>query len=898
MEGITQAVVVVRKNNEGRQIICAFYSGEEKKSQEIRQVIGSSLPQYMIPHIFTYMEALPLTTSGKVSRSALPEVDLYNIDLSVEYVAPNTEKEKLLVQMVAEVLKVEKVGMLDNFFDLGGDSLKGIELISKMEANGYKLNTRAIFGSNTMTELADKMELCESEKFEFDYSGDIPVSAAQLRVYTAQSMSPESTTYNVPYAFKVSHVDVGRLQDAVRKMILRHEILRTHFENKNGEIIQIIEETAQCQVEELETEDISAFIRPFDLSRAPLLRVGCTQDMVVFDMHHIITDGASMPVFIRELNELYMGCELTEEVVPYKEFAMQTPDYTESEAYWLSVFKDEIPVLEMNKDFKLEQKYSFSGDALYDLIDMKLHQKIVSKSKELGITPYVYYMGAFNILLSKYSGEDDIVVGTPMSGRSSRYTNTIGMFVNTVALRNQPDRKKTVRDFLEEVREHSVMAMEYQDYPYGELVKNLEIPDGRSTLFDVMFAYQSEEMTQIVFGDQAAELITVPVKAAKYDFTFNIMPREKDVVIMIEYCDEMYKKSTMQRLTDSYKIILEELQESGKTLNDICFMTEQDRENVIEGFNARNEHYDQSLCLNQLFENQVKNYSDRNAVIASDRILTYEQLNIQANKIAHNLMKQGVGPGDIAAFALTRESSLIAVMIGILKTGAAYLPIDPDYPAERIDYMLTDSKAKVFIQPEDVQALLEGSLCENPEITVRSDSMCYCIYTSGSTGKPKAVGISHANVHNFVLPNAGAFQKSVIENCDCIFATNAVVFDITVQDILFPLMNGKCVLFAKTDTLAQVPELLKYAPKGRTGLIITPTKLQMYMQSDVFCRYLENFQSICFMNCVNTQMQLCLMAMVRRRQHVVYCMTELKPERKLPLASRLQIHKFTSWMIR
>ena len=219
-------------------------------------------------------------------------------------------------------------------------------------------------------------------------------------------------------------------------------------------------------------------------------------------------------------------------------------------------------------------------------------------------------------------------------------------------------------------------------------------------------------------------------------------------------------------------------------------------------------------------------------------------MNRQANQIAHNLMNAGVCPGDIVAFALPRTSSLIAVMIGILKTGAAYLPIDPDYPEDRIEYMLEDSKAKVFIQQDDMEKLLKGEKCANPDIDVTADNLCYCIYTSGSTGKPKAVAISHANVHNFVLEDAGEFQRSLKDNCDCVFATNAVVFDITVQDILFPLMNGMCVMFAKTDTLTHVPKLLKYAPEGRTGLIITPTKLQMYMQSREFCRNLERFSVI------------------------------------------------------
>ncbi|MDD5923861.1 MAG: condensation domain-containing protein, partial [Clostridia bacterium] len=563
VDGIEQSAVVVRKNEEGRQLICAFYTGKVTDAKSIRAEIGKRLPKYMLPHIITHIDTMPMTSSGKISRKTLPEVDLYAIDTAVEYVAPITEQEKVLVSAVEATLSTDKVGVMDNFFDIGGDSLKAIELISNLEKQGYHTDTKTIFDCDTVKELAQRLTVADTEVEIFDFSGDIPATDAQMRVYTAQSMQENSATYNVPYVFKADEVDIERLQASVNELIDRHEILRTHFENKDGSIIQVIDDTAECKVECLDNGNITEFVRPFDLSKAPLFRVGVYENTVMIDMHHIITDGSSMPVFFRELNELYMGRELNNTPVPYKRFAVESLDHTESEQYWLSVYTDELPVLEINTDFKRGQKQSFNGSAIYDTVDIELHNQILAFCKEQNITPYVFYMAAFNILLSKFSGNEDIVVGVPISGRDAKYLDTIGMFVNTIALRNKPVGTKTVLEFLQEVKENSVNAINHQDYPYGELVKKLDIhKPGRNPLFDVMFAYQSEQMTDVVFRDKKAELLPVPITTSKYDFTFNVMPRETDVVIMVEYCTDLYKERTMKRFINGYKLLLQQMLEA------------------------------------------------------------------------------------------------------------------------------------------------------------------------------------------------------------------------------------------------------------------------------------------------------------------------------------------------
>ncbi|MBE6749441.1 MAG: amino acid adenylation domain-containing protein [Ruminococcaceae bacterium] len=568
IEEISQAVVVVRKNNEGRQLICAFYTGKELEAKEIRSKIGKRLPKYMLPHIFTHLAEMPLTPSGKINRKPLPEVNLYNKEDVTKYIAPTTEKEKVLTEVTEDVLNIKKVGIADNFIDLGGDSLKSIELIAELEKQGYHTDTKTIFECDTIKDLAEKLTFAEETAEMFDFSGDIPATPAQMRVYTAQNMDSNSTTYNVPYIFKVDKVDKEKLQKAINGLIDRHEILRTHFENKDGNIIAVINDSAFCEVEELENDNITAFIRPFDLSKAPLLRVGIYKNTVMIDMHHIITDGGSMPVFFNELNELYMGRSIENSPFQYKEFAVQNHNYAESEKYWLSVFSDNV----QNKtktDFPPVKKRSFSGNVLYDTIDFNLHLKIQNKCKELNITPFVFYMSAFYVLLSKFNDCEDVTIGIPVSGRNTQNLNAIGMFVNTIALRNKPIPTKEIASFLSEVKESTINSIEHQNYPFGNLVKALNLPTNKNNpLFDIMFAYQSNESTEFLFADKPVTLLPVPITTSKYNFTFTIMPQSKKVNISVEYSTQLYRENTISELLANYKVILRELLKTSNKIAD------------------------------------------------------------------------------------------------------------------------------------------------------------------------------------------------------------------------------------------------------------------------------------------------------------------------------------------
>ena len=838
IEGTERAVVVVRKDKEDRQLICAFYTGEEKEPSKLREELGKSLPKYMVPHIFTHLEEMPMTASGKVNRKALPEIDLENIGTGTEYTAPETEEEKLVTECISKVLGAERVSVLDNFFDIGGDSLKSIELTARLEEKGYTVAIKNIFSSRNIRELSEKLEEKECSFVKAEYGSVIPATSAQMRVYTAQIMKPDSPHYNITYAFKTEGVDRNRLEEAVNKLIERHESLRTRFENREGQIVQVIEEKAEISVEDI--RDINSFTKAFELEKAPLIKVGCTEDTVVISLHHIITDGESMPVFFRELNELYMGRSLSD-TVQYGEFAVNDGYTQENESYWLGVFEEEAPVLEIPADYPRGPKQSFRGSNIYEQIDINLHREIEEKSKERGITPYVYYMACLSILLSKLSGNEDIVAGTPMSGRTSRYLDTVGMFVNTVALRSRPEGSKRVKELLDEIRDSSIEAIDNQNYPFGELVKQLKIAaTGRNPLFDVMLAYQSYDLTDITFADSKAELIPLAGEASKCDITFNILPRAEDVVLAAEYCTDLFKEERIRGFTEMYISLLGKCLDDEQYIRDISVTDMK----LIESFNETGHTYDipGNATLYSLFEKTAKENESRICIRTAERALTFGELLTASEKLDAKIRKATNGEKSVIAVIAERSVEMYAAIYGIIRGGNAYLPIDPEYPADRIEYMLRNSGAKAVAAQGKFKALagktpcidmtelmkdLTEKLTEIPECKAEADDTAYVIYTSGSTGKPKGAKVSHRSAVNRIL---WMHDKYPLEKDDVILQKTPYTFDVSVWEHFWWGMCGGSLAASKPGEHFLPAKILEETSKNKvTHIHFVPSVFELFL---------------------------------------------------------------------
>ena len=572
-----------------------------------------------------------------------------------------------------------------------------------------------------------------------------------MRVYTSQMMSLESTHYNIAVAFKAEDLDAERLGKAVNGLIARHEGLRTSFENRNGQIVQVINEASTIGIEKLNSEKAEEINTAFDLGTAPLFRVGYYENTIVVVAHHIIVDGESMTVLCKELNELYMGREL-KETVQYGEFAV-TDTYTEeNEKYWLNVFSESVPEIELPTDYERPEKQTFAGARKQEYIDIKTHNQVVEKCTKLNITPYVFYMACYNVLLSKYSGNEDICVGMPISGRTSKFHNTIGMFVNTVVLRTSIDGNKTINEFMQEIRVNSISAIDNQNYPFGELVKKVNKQNtNRNPLFDVMFAYQNEVIPVIIFGDKEAASASIDLKAVKCDLNFNIVPTRDNVAISVEYSTDLFKEETINKFIEAYKSILAQCLEETKQIKEITVLTEEEKEQ-INSFNETEHSYDipANTTLYSLFEEKAKENAEKVCIIANEEEITYKEFKAYAERLDNKIRSITNEEKSVIAVICERSFEMYGAVYGIIRGGNAYLPIDPNYPQERIDYILSNSNAKAVVAQDKFCHLAGNTPCINAtevlksneeptktEILANEKDTAYVIYTSGSTGNPK-----------------------------------------------------------------------------------------------------------------------------------------------------------------
>ncbi|MCG7218197.1 amino acid adenylation domain-containing protein, partial [Paenibacillus mucilaginosus] len=612
--GVREAVVVDRRDEGGLLSLCAYWSGhpgEVPDTAELRAHLAASLPDYMIPAAFVAMDKLPLTPNGKIDRRALPEPD--SRAGSAPYAAPEKESERLLVRLWSEVLgrEAEAVGIDDSFFDLGGHSLKAAQLASRIHReNGTELPVRAVFERPTIRELAALLE--DSAKGTY-----VPVpraapqetyraSFAQKRLFILHEMDKEQTSYNLPTVLKMEgRLDAQRLESAFRELIRRHEALRTSFELSGGEPVQRVHAEVPFELEQAEVpsgaganapkEAVKAFIRPFDLGTAPLLRAGlirCGEEtLLLFDIHHIIADGMSVQMIIRELQVLYAGAGLPEPGRQYKDYSQWQGSRSEQERirsqrrYWLERFSGELPVLELPLDRPRPAVQDAEGALFTAAGTEELTRRISALAAKSGTTVYMVLQAAYGILLSKYSGQEDLVVGTPVAGRSApELQEVVGMFVGTLALRMAPEGGKRVMELLSEVRRDSLEAFEHQDYPFEELVDELRLERSlsRSPLFDVMFAYQNmgggmEDREFELEGSTFAPY-EMEERAAQFDLTLEASDTPEGLRFTWGYRMSLFDRETVERMAGHYLEVLGQMTaEPERTVGSICLLTEAER---------------------------------------------------------------------------------------------------------------------------------------------------------------------------------------------------------------------------------------------------------------------------------------------------------------------------------
>ena len=865
LDVVKATVVLVKADSQGEKSLCAYVVLKEAVSTtELRLQLANHLPSYMIPTYFVKLDRLPLTANGKIDRQALPDPD--SLSEQESYVLPRNQTEATLAKIWSEVLKKEGVGINDNFFDLGGHSLKAAAVISRIQK---KLNVTVpvpeFFKMPTIMALSQYITNASASIYSAIEPAPVKefyeASSAGKRMWLLQQFDLESTAYNMPGVLIIDgELSRTRLELAFSDLITRHEALRTSFAAFDDKVVQKISENVDFAIEFSETTEenitdvIKAFIRPFALNTAPLLRVSLVKTAenrhyLLTDMHHIISDGVSLSILRSEFIALYKGLELKNQRLQYKDFShwqnefLKSEKLLEQEQYWLEQFSDEIPVLNLPLDYTRPAVHSFAGDSVSFQLNRETTEKLRRLSKTSGATMYMILLSAISILLSKYSGQEDIIVGSPIAGRPHvDLEQIIGMFVNTLVMRNHPTRTKSYRKFLNEVKENALLAYENQDYQFEELVDKLDLRRdiSRNPLFDVMFVLQNMEQTHLGIDGWQLATASNSQAPAKFDLTFTAVEANDKISLSIQYCTCLFKRETIKRLCFHLQRIIEVITTNKDVyLGDINLLTKEEQDQILYEFNDTDVEYLGVKTLHQLFVDQARKTPQNTALVYEGESLTYSQLNEQANGLAKRLRAKGIKPNQIVGIMAERSPAMIIGILGILKSGGAYLPIDPDDPEERISFMLKDSQAKILltylgstreekklkgfdgevIDLADAK-LYEGQIADLDLVNSGCD-LAYVIYTSGTTGKPKGVLIEHQSIVNTLSWRKDYYQ---FNDRDATLQLLTYTFDGSVVSIFTTLISGSKLVLIDQDQRLNIEYLKNTIIANQvTHFLITPS---------------------------------------------------------------------------
>ncbi|WP_271725743.1 lichenysin non-ribosomal peptide synthetase LicA [Bacillus paralicheniformis] len=872
-EMVQEAAVLAVDTGKRDQMICAYFTADQElSSEEIRRYAAEGLPGYMIPSVFMQLQELPLTGNGKVDRRALPEPDVTQA-AQKEYTAPRSRTEAQLADLWQEVLNVPKIGVHDNFFELGGHSLIGMTLIARIQQEmNVDLQLKDLFQAPTIETLAQAAEKTEKKSAVYIEAAPdqetYPVSSAQKRLYVLQQIEGAEKSYHMPAVLQLEgKLDLKRLESAAQMLIKRHEAFRTTFEIKGGEPVQRIWEAAELTIDVIDADEqeaeklIKEFIRPFDLTKAPLFRMSIIRftgekHLLLVDMHHIISDGASVSVLIDEMTKLYAGEALEPLRIQYKDFSvwqqhLLTERHKVQEEYWLKELAGELPVLTLPADYPRPSIQTFEGSRLSFALKPELVQQLRKLAKETDSTLYMVLAASYSALLSKLSGQSEVIVGSPAAGRPhTDLSRIIGMFVNTLAIRTRPEGDKPFSAFLEEVKETTLGAFEHQDYPFEELIEKLNIQRdmSRNPLFDAVFSMRNADLKDLSMEGITLKPYDFAHQTAKFDLTLTAAEEDGLLVFEMEYNTALFKHESIERWHRYWVNLLEAVAENPDArLSELSLLDEAEKRRIVQNWNETRLAVPEDKTVHELFEAQVLRTPDHGAAVYNGVKWTYKELNARANRLARLLIEKGVRPEQRIGIMVNPSLEMAAGVLAILKAGAAYVPIDPSYPAERIGYVLKDSGAELLLTQTNLAApeefsgetlLLDSMLSEeitkddevNPQAGTQSDNLAYLIYTSGTTGQPKGVMVEHRSLVNLCYWHNDAFA---VTEQDKSAKYAGFGFDASVWE-MFPYWIAGAELHIIDEAIRMdITRLNQYFEENKITITFLPTQLcEQFMELD------------------------------------------------------------------
>ncbi|MBX8531240.1 amino acid adenylation domain-containing protein [Pseudomonas cichorii] len=890
---VREAVVIAREDNPGEASssrLVAYVCGEPTSAEELRARLIKRLPEYMVPSAFVQLDAMPLTANGKLDRRALPAPGQDSL-ASRAYEAPLGEVEQAIARIWQELLHVDQVGRNDGFLELGGHSLLSVQLQARLHTElGVEIDLRTLFAQSSLQELADYVAKADHSRSQAiplaDRQQPLPVSLAQQRLWFLDQLDHSAgAAYHIPALLRLNgELNRNALQQALDRIVERHESLRTTFERHGSQVLQriaapdsiTISETTVSQtldnevLQHMAAQEVS---KPFDLAKGPLfrahlVRLSDSEHRLWVTLHHIISDGVSMGVLIDEFSALY-NAFAKDEADPLPALAIQYADHAVWQREWLSGSRLQAQkdywqqhlqgaptLLELPTDRPRPLVQSHAGGQYNVVLPTELTSGLRALSRRHGNTLFMTLMAGWAALLSRLSGQSDIVIGTPVANRQRQETESlIGFFVNTLAIRVRLEDEPSVTQLLEQVKASTLGAFSHQELPFEHVVETLnpERSLGHSPVFQSMLALKNgdaEPVLQLPGLTLSAE--DYEHRSTQFDLSLSLTDDGTDLTGSVEYASDLFDDSTIARFMSHFQTLLEGLLGNDlQAVSRLPLLNEEEREQVLHGWNATERPLPGNPCIHELFEQQVRNQPDELALIFEDQHLSYAELNAEANRLAHYLLATGIQPDDRVALAVERSPRLIVALLAILKAGAAYVPLDPAYPAERLAYMLSDSVPRALLcehgalqrlgeLPADLQVIalddefqpwstLDDSNPDASALGLSASNLAYVIYTSGSTGKPKGVMLEHAGLRNEVaaickLTGLVAGERSLQ------FAS--VNFDASTEEIFGALVSGATLVLRSDAWLTYASNFWALCAENRLNVVSLPTRFWQQLAQD------------------------------------------------------------------
>ncbi|WP_251577028.1 non-ribosomal peptide synthetase [Paenibacillus sp. MER TA 81-3] len=900
------AAVSVRERDSNTDSLLIFYCTEEKQIEEVykqMKKIEKKLiemfrlrPSQIIP---VEKEQIGKTSIGKIKRTELAtkylngEYDtiierlrVYNDNIKVISSKEDTltQLQIDLVNIAQKILGISNLEIQDSFFEVGGNSIHAFMLIAEINRI-FQVNLQidSIFELQRLDLIAKRIEQSDENTIhqieKSKYSTQYPVSSFQKRMLLINEMDGVGCSYNNPLVVNIQgKINRTNLENAFKMLLNRHELLRTSFYFQDGDYVQKVYESVSFKIEYcfvenevMQSDLINQFVRPFILDKPPLIRCMLLENVMgkfvlIVDMHHVITDGPSQTLLLNEVFKLYDGQTLIDPTLHYKDYSVWQKDYINSEKlqkqeeFWMQMHNSPTQNLDLHLDFRRGMSQSFEGGLLSERISYELYNKLQQKAKETGITVFSLLFMTFNLLLAKYSGNEELVVGTLVNGRTKAETLAmLGPFTNTLPIKSYPKKSKKVSMYLGELKALLVGSLSNHEYPFDMLVEKLDHTQvNRNPIFDTMFVYQNYDNVIKLKEGSELELVSTDnvIVGSKVDITLYAIEKEGYIEFILEYCSKLYKSTTMQRLMYHYINILKQvLDENDLTIREICLTDENEKSMLLK--EASHAAYPEKKVIQELFQERVTKSPGFTAILHGNQQLSYIELDECSNAIANSLRKMGIGRNQIVAILLERSGDMIIAMLGIIKSGAAFLPIDPDLPNDRVNFMLYDSNVQAIISDTvliskynlPVKDVIDLKCVCYEQQTIQkcinindADDPLYIYYTSGSTGKPKGVVVTHKAVNNFIH----SFNSAVgIQEKDAVLSITTISFDPIIVETLLSLIYGASIVMTNQMQQKDVNEIAKLIEEKNISVLqITPSRLQLLLKSEANKAYLSNLKKL------------------------------------------------------